>query len=278
MLKKDLIDLINKFETETWKYENSDGLEEDMEYIYSMENEIKNADESSLKTLYEKLTALIGVIRFKYGFEGIIIKSNPELKNLNEIINSFSLSDGNVIEQYNYISAVFNNNTNKNKDLSFIVNNYRQLLDENQINDILIDCIMLNNGKRDIKTLELKYRDLINKIWANALSNKVENNGNFTKVGKIFGVNDNSIRKVCKKYNLPYHSKDYQQPKQIIPPKNSNIPIRVAQCEKESGKIIRIFESIKDAEKITKIQHIYAASDPNNFSRQTAGGYIWKRL
>ena len=204
MLKKDLIDLINKFETETWKYENSDGLEEDMEYIYSMENEIKNAGESSLKALYEKITALIGVIRFKYGFEGIIIKSNPELKNLNEIINGFSLANDNIIEQYNYISTVFNNFTNKNKNLSFIVNNYinvpgkeglylaveslkslitnseyRQLLDENQINDILVDCIMLNSGKRDVKKLELKYRDLINKIWANALSNKVEDNGNF---------------------------------------------------------------------------------------------------
>lgn len=204
MLKKDLIDLINKFETETWKYENSDGLEEDMEYIYSMENEIKNADESTLKELYEKLSALIGVIRFKYGFEGIIIKSNPELKNLNEIINSFSLSDGNIIEQYNYISTVYNNSINKNIDLSFINNKftnvpgkeglylaveslkslitnstYRKFLNNTQINEILVDCIKLNNGIVDIKIVEAKYKDLIDKIWEQSLSNKVDDNGNF---------------------------------------------------------------------------------------------------
>ena len=37
-----------------------------------------------------------------------------------------------------------------------------------------------------------------------------ENKGNFTKVGKLFNVADNSVRKWCKKYNLPYHSKDYK--------------------------------------------------------------------
>ena len=37
-----------------------------------------------------------------------------------------------------------------------------------------------------------------------------ENNGNFSKVGEIFSVTDNSIRKWCKSYNLPYHSADYK--------------------------------------------------------------------
>ena len=36
------------------------------------------------------------------------------------------------------------------------------------------------------------------------------NNGNFTAVGKLFGVSDNSIRKWCKAYNLPFHSSDYR--------------------------------------------------------------------
>lgn len=39
----------------------------------------------------------------------------------------------------------------------------------------------------------------------------IENNGNFTKVGQIFNVTDNSIRKWCKNYNIPYHSKDYKK-------------------------------------------------------------------
>jgi len=37
-----------------------------------------------------------------------------------------------------------------------------------------------------------------------------DNNGNFSKIGKMYGVNDNSIRKWCKYYNLPFHSSDYK--------------------------------------------------------------------
>lgn len=34
--------------------------------------------------------------------------------------------------------------------------------------------------------------------------------GNFTAIGKQFGVTDNTIRKWCKGYDLPYHSSDYK--------------------------------------------------------------------
>lgn len=37
-----------------------------------------------------------------------------------------------------------------------------------------------------------------------------DNNGNFTKIGRMFNVNDNTIRKWCKGYNLPFHSSDYK--------------------------------------------------------------------
>lgn len=37
-----------------------------------------------------------------------------------------------------------------------------------------------------------------------------DNNGNFTKIGKIYSVSDNTIRKWCKAYNMPFHSKDYK--------------------------------------------------------------------
>ena len=37
-----------------------------------------------------------------------------------------------------------------------------------------------------------------------------DNNGNFSKIGRMFGVCDNSIRKWCSSYNLPTHSKDYK--------------------------------------------------------------------
>lgn len=37
-----------------------------------------------------------------------------------------------------------------------------------------------------------------------------QNKGNFTQASKIFGVTDNAIRKWCKYYNLPSHSRDYK--------------------------------------------------------------------
>lgn len=39
----------------------------------------------------------------------------------------------------------------------------------------------------------------------------LEHNGNFSAVGKLYNVTDNSIRKWCKAYNMPYHSSDYKE-------------------------------------------------------------------
>ena len=33
----------------------------------------------------------------------------------------------------------------------------------------------------------------------------------FVKIGEKYNVTDNAIRKVCKKYNLPYRTKDIKQ-------------------------------------------------------------------
>lgn len=35
--------------------------------------------------------------------------------------------------------------------------------------------------------------------------------GNFSQAAKHFGVSDNAVRKWCKNYNIPYHSKDYKK-------------------------------------------------------------------
>ena len=76
MLKKDILDLINTFEVETWKYVDNDKLDSDMQYIYSIEKEIQNVDEKNLKSIYDKLLSMMWIIRFKYGFESMIINSN----------------------------------------------------------------------------------------------------------------------------------------------------------------------------------------------------------
>lgn len=38
----------------------------------------------------------------------------------------------------------------------------------------------------------------------------IELKGNFTQAGKIYNVTDNAVRKWCKVYNLPFHSRDYK--------------------------------------------------------------------
>lgn len=40
-----------------------------------------------------------------------------------------------------------------------------------------------------------------------------EFNGNFTRIGKHYGVSDNAVRKWCKYYKMPTHSSDYRQNK-----------------------------------------------------------------
>lgn len=50
-----------------------------------------------------------------------------------------------------------------------------------------------------------------NKPSKESLENKLkELQGNFTKAGEFYGVSDNGVRRWCKGYNLPYHSKDYK--------------------------------------------------------------------
>jgi len=204
MLKKEILDLINTFEAETWKYADSDKLDSDMQYIYLIEKEIKDVDEANLKSVYDKLLSMMGIIRFKYGFESMIINSNPELENLKKIIDDISLSSNDITNQYNYVSTIYGNYISKIKNVDFILNkyeniqgkedlylaveslkslisneSYRQLLDTNKINEILIDCVKLNNGAISIEKIETRYKDVIKQIWEYSLSEKVDENGNF---------------------------------------------------------------------------------------------------
>ena len=51
----------------------------------------------------------------------------------------------------------------------------------------------------------------------------IESKGNFTEIGKKYGITDNTVRKWCKKYDIPFHSKDYkpiiEKPKRTTPEK-----------------------------------------------------------
>lgn len=60
-----------------------------------------------------------------------------------------------------------------------------------------IDCY-----KQEIRKHIPQKEELLNTI--------LNHKGNFTKVGLYYGVSDNAIRKWCKSYDLPSHSKDYK--------------------------------------------------------------------
>lgn len=207
MLKSDIMNMINDFESETWKYDSTDELDSDMQYIYSIESELKNIDDSYIEQIYNKLIAMIGIIRFKYGFESSIINTMPELERLEKYINEIQLNSNDIINQYNYILNYYTNIINRNHDLGFIKNKYinvegkeglflaveslkslisnseyRQMLDSTKINEVLIDCVKLNNGAVSLEKIEMKYQEIIRQIWEKSISEKIDNDGKFRMI------------------------------------------------------------------------------------------------
>ena len=95
--------------------------------------------------------------------------------------------------------------------------------------DLCLNCYLKEKSKHLPSAEELKEK-------------LIEYNGNFTQVGKLYGVIDNSVRKWCKKYGMPYHSSDYK----VKPQKKPN-KIPVDQLDPNTGDIIQTFESANAA-------------------------------
>lgn len=132
-----------------------------------------------------------------------------------------------------------------------------------------------NSSNFCIECFHVVCRKIKNRPTKEELENIIkENNGNFSKVGELYGVTDNSIRKWCKNYGLPTHSKDY---KTSIKTRKRIKKCSIQQIDMNTGEIIETFSSILEAERKTGIYHITEASDPNNTTRSQAGGYYWKR-
>ena len=97
------------------------------------------------------------------------------------------------------------------------------------------------------------------------------NNGNFSKVSQIYGVSDNAIRKWCKKYNMPFHSKDYKNIKTKQPYRK-----QVEQIDLNSGKVINIYNSIADAARALGMNTSTHITEVCQGIYKSAGGYGWK--
>lgn len=203
MQKDDLINIINNFDKEVWKYEFSDELNDAMNYVYLLEDKINKADVKELNEIYKKVKVMIKIIRFKYGVESELINMNPVLSNLSQMINDISLENIDY-DKVNMINDMYNKWLIRNTDMSFFVNNYskiqgkeglyltieslkslisndeyRKLLNESQIREVYIDCIRLNKNENYLSIVNKKYKELISKIWQNSLSNSLNDNKDF---------------------------------------------------------------------------------------------------
>lgn len=133
---------------------------------------------------------------------------------------------------------------------------------------LCVKCAQIKSRKVKRPSKEELYQTLVN------LS------GNFSQASKIYGVRDNSIRKWCKAYGLPFHSADY---KPTIEKKTSEktweiFPKKVAQIDNSTNEIINVYNSISDAYRsLGKEQSGHIASVCKG-KRQTAYGYKWKYI
>lgn len=116
----------------------------------------------------------------------------------------------------------------------------------------------------------------------------VNNQGNFTKIGKQFNVSDNAIRKWCKSYDLPTHSADYKSKLQVSLTASESTPSKsVRQLDINTGKELNQFSSLNDAGRfiakegvsLDTYNHIGSRiGQVCNGKRKTAYGYKWEFL
>lgn len=101
--------------------------------------------------------------------------------------------------------------------------------------------------------------------------------GNFTEIGRKYGVDGNTIRKWCTKYGLPNKSSDYKEKK--VKKKVRAAKIGVIQVDKESGEEINRFDSASDAERSLGLScHASHIIEVCRGKRKTAYGYKWSFL
>ena len=119
--------------------------------------------------------------------------------------------------------------------------------------------------------------ELYDNLWEN----------NFEYVGEYYGVTSKTIRNWCKKYGLPSSSSDYENEEKSrrfsekmakIAKKSSTTAVKVAMLDKDTKKVLKVFDSMQDASEYVGAHsrsNIYSAIH-NIEGRKTCKGYAWK--
>lgn len=107
-------------------------------------------------------------------------------------------------------------------------------------------------------------------------------NGGFMAVGRIYNVMDNTIRKWCKEYGLPFHTSDYAEKKpEKISKVKLQLPTPCYMMDKNTDEIIREFASRSEASRYLGLKQKKAENHIGQVcagKRKTAYGYKWKDI
>ena len=102
----------------------------------------------------------------------------------------------------------------------------------------------------------------------------LDNNGNFSAVGRIYNVSSTNVAKWCKGYKMPYHSSDYK----TVSQKQEKVKKQVAQIDMQTGEIINIFNNTNEAARSlgkNKGSHICEVC---NGKLKQCYGFFWKYI
>lgn len=128
------------------------------------------------------------------------------------------------------------------------------------------------------RTVDRPDADTLNQIL-------LDNNGNFTAVGKIYGVTDNAVRKWCKAYNMSHLSSSYkseENKKQINHTGKSCVAL-----DKITKEVLYTFPCVYDAATYVFENKLSTASMKSitshicavcNNQRNSAYGFSWRYI
>lgn len=205
-----------------------------------------------------------------------LLISKEQLLEIYDLLQNSNMSQGEIAKKYHIGEDVISTiNQGKSRRLP----GYTYPLREREKNTYYcVDCgkEIVRNATRCRDCYVLSIRKVKDRPSKEKLFNLLkENQGSFIAVRRMFGVADNTVRKWCKSYGLPFHTPDYKEPNE--PRKIAAQQYRkVAQIDLKTSEIIKIYPCIADANRaVNGSDHISAVCKGK---RKSCAGFGWKYI